>query len=75
MITITRLDDSKMIINCDHILSIERTPDTVLMLTNGVPVLVKETIEDVIERIVAYRRRCAVQGPTVGPVIDTQGAR
>lgn len=64
MILVTRLNDSEIVVNCDHILTIEHTPDTVLTLTTGARVLVKESVEEVVNRIVAFRRRIS-SGPRV----------
>lgn len=57
MVTITRLNDKEMIINCDLIESMEATPDTTITLTTGRKVIAKESIEDVIDQIVTYKRK------------------
>jgi flagellar protein FlbD len=57
MISLTRLDGKDLVVNADHILTIEPTPDTVLHLTTGLRLMVRESVEDVLERVVAYRRR------------------
>jgi flagellar protein FlbD len=59
MILVTRLDGKELWVNADHILFVEATPDTVLTLQGGLHVMVKEPCEVVVERTVAYRRRCA----------------
>jgi flagellar protein FlbD len=62
MILVTRLDGKDLWVNADQILFIEATPDTVLTLQGGLHVMVKEPCEVVVERTVAYRRKCAA-GP------------
>jgi flagellar protein FlbD len=62
MIPVTRLDGKELWVNCDQILFIEATPDTVLTLQGGLHLMVKETCEVVVERTIAYRRRC-LSGP------------
>ena len=57
MISVTRLDGREMVVNSDHILTVEHTPDTVLTLTTGARVLVKESVEEIVERTVVFRRR------------------
>lgn len=57
MISLTRLDGKDLVVNADHILTVERTPDTVLHLTTGLRLMVREPVEDVVEKVVAYRRR------------------
>ncbi len=59
MISITRLDGSSVLLNVDLIVSIERTPDTLIALTTGDRVLVRDCPEDLVERIVAFKRRLA----------------
>jgi flagellar protein FlbD len=65
MITVTRLDGTELVLNSDHILTIEQTPDTVLALTTGVRVMVKETAAQVVDRVVAFRRRFHSEPPPI----------
>ncbi len=64
MIWVTRLDDTELAVNSDLILTIESTPDTVLALTNGERLLVKQTVPEIIERVLAWRRE-VMRGPIV----------
>jgi len=64
VITVTRFDGSQLIVNGDLIEFIEATPDTVLSLTTGRKVVVRETPQAVVEAVIAYRRRC-LQGPRI----------
>ncbi|MGE5620320.1 MAG: flagellar FlbD family protein [Sphingomonadaceae bacterium] len=57
MIRVTRLDGSVLTINCDLVESVEGTPDTVVSLWNGHKLVVRETAEEIVERVVEYRRR------------------
>lgn len=65
MIEVTRLNGSIFFLNPDMILSMEATPDTVITLTNGEKLLVKDTPEEVIDRFVAFRRRIVTELPLV----------
>jgi flagellar protein FlbD len=56
MIRVTRLNSSPLILNSDLIEHIEVTPDTVITLTTGQSLRVRETAEEVIQRIVEFRR-------------------
>ena len=58
MIALTRLDGKELVVNADQILTVEATPDTVILLAGGLHLMVKEPPEEVVERAVAYRRRC-----------------
>lgn len=62
MIRVTRLDGKELWVNSDQILTIEATPDTVLLLHGGLHLMVREPPEEVVDRAVAYRRRIAT-GP------------
>lgn len=57
MITITRLNDKELLINCDLIECIEATPDTTITMTTGRKIIAKESIDDVIDRILEYKKR------------------
>ncbi len=57
MIRLTRLNRAPMVLNSDLIEHIDVTPDTVITLTTGQILRVRESAEEVIERIVGFRRR------------------
>lgn len=57
MIKVTRLDDSKFIVNSDMIEFVESTPDTILTLTDGKKVIIKESPDTVVDLIIAFRNR------------------
>jgi flagellar protein FlbD len=57
MIPLTRLNDQVFVVNSDLIKFIEQAPDTVLSLTTGEKILVRETSEEIVELIVQFRRR------------------
>jgi flagellar protein FlbD len=57
MIRLTRLNQIPMVLNSDLIEHIDVTPDTVITLTTGQILRVRETVEEVVERIVEFRRR------------------
>ncbi len=57
MILLTRLNNKPMVVNADQIRSIEENPDTTLTLMNGDRVLVRESMEQVVDLAVEYQRR------------------
>jgi flagellar protein FlbD len=57
MIRVTRINHKPLILNSDLIEHIETTPDTVISLTNGQKYVVTEPVDDVIEKVVQFRRR------------------
>jgi flagellar protein FlbD len=66
MIPLIRLDGSEVVVNAELIATVEKTPDTMLTLTTGHHILVKDSVEDVVAHVVDYRRKI-FQGPVVVP--------
>ena len=58
MIRLTRLDDRAIVINSDLIEFVESTPDTLISLTTGKKIMVRESDEQVINKVAAFRRLC-----------------
>jgi flagellar protein FlbD len=56
VIQITRFNGTVLYINAELIKTVEPTPDAVITLTTGEKMVVKETAEVVVERIIAYQR-------------------
>ncbi|NLJ16533.1 MAG: flagellar FlbD family protein [Clostridiales bacterium] len=56
MIKLTRLDGSKVLMNEDMFELVTETPDTVITLSNGRNYFVKESMDEILELIEAYRR-------------------
>ncbi len=57
MIKLTHLNNREFYLNSDLILFIERTPDSLLVLTTGSKIMVKERTDEIIERIIAFKQR------------------
>ncbi len=62
MIEVTRLHQQKMVVNADLIEFLEATPDTVISTTTGKKIMVLESVGEIIEKVIAYRRRCLAVG-------------
>ena len=57
MIKLSRIKShEEFVLNAELIEMIEETPDTVITLTTGKKLLVDEAMEDVVRRIMDYRR-------------------
>ncbi len=56
MIRLTRINRLPLVLNSDLIEHMEATPDTIISLTNGQKLVVAETPEEVIERVIQFRR-------------------
>ena len=56
MIELTRLNDTKFMLNADLIETIEEVPDTVVALTTGKKIFVKENRYEIRDLIVRYKQ-------------------
>jgi flagellar protein FlbD len=56
MIHVTRINHVPLVLNSDLIDHVETTPDTVVSLTTGQKFVVLESAEEIIRRVVAFRR-------------------
>ncbi len=56
MIEVTRLNDTKLIINADMIEKVEESPDTVITLTSGNKIIVKESRQEVKNLVILYKK-------------------
>lgn len=65
MIWLTRLNQSPFVLNAEQISHMEVTPDTVIFLTDGRKIVVRENAQDVIDRVIDYRRSIAQPCPTL----------
>lgn len=57
MIKVTRFNGSQFVLNSELIETIEETPDTIITTTNGKKFVVKENIEEIIEKVVKYKSK------------------
>lgn len=56
MIELTKLNNKKFTVNADIIEFVEETPDTVVTLTTGHKIIVKETRQEVANLVKLYRK-------------------
>ena len=60
MIAVTKLNGGEMVINAELIETVEATPDTIISLTTGKKYMVKETVEEIIKKVIAFRRQLSL---------------
>jgi len=73
MIQLTRLNNTRLAVNCDLIKYVEQAPDTVITLLNGEKLVVRETTAEVIERVCEFRRSVlSVVAPSHSPLVEEQ---
>lgn len=56
MIRLTRLNNHPLAVNSDLVKFVEQAPDTVITLITGEKIIVRESAEQVLDRIVEFRR-------------------
>ncbi len=57
MIKLTRLNGNEFIVNCDLIENVETAPDTIVSLTTNQRYVVRESADEVVERVAEFKRR------------------
>jgi flagellar protein FlbD len=60
MIALNRLGSSStpFVLNADLIKTVESVPDTVVTLVSGEKLLVRESVDEIVDRVKTYRRSC-----------------
>ena len=56
MIRITKLDGKQIFLNAEWIQSVESTPDTLITLTTGFTLLVKNSVEEIVDEFKQYQK-------------------
>lgn len=67
MIHLTRINHAPLVLNSDLIEHIEATPDTVITLTNAQKMMVLESTDEVVQRVIAFRRCILNSIPVLPP--------
>ncbi len=57
MIEVTRLNETKLLINSDQIEFVEETPDTVISFLSGKKIIVKESRQEIQNLVILYKRK------------------
>jgi len=76
MIQLTRLNNHALVVNSDLIKFVEQAPDTVITLLSGEKIVVRESAQDVLERVVQFRRSLqgfalsSASACAIPPVVD-----
>lgn len=69
MIRLTRINQAPLVLNSDLIEHVEATPDTVIALINGQKLMVTESADEIIQKVIEFRRAIA-SFPEPGPVFE-----
>ncbi len=55
MIELHKLDNTTILLNFDQIESIEQAPDTIITLSNGKKIIVKDNAKEIIKKIINFK--------------------
>ncbi len=65
MIFVQRFDGKKIVVNGELIEMIESTPETIITTTTGKKITVKESIEEIVDKVKNYKKEISL------PIIKT----
>lgn len=57
VIKVNRLNGEEIVVNADLIEIVKSTPDTIIKLTTNKKILVEESVDDVIDKVIEYKRK------------------
>lgn len=57
MIKVKKLNGKEFVVNCELIQYLEETPDTVLTLTTGQKIVIAETADEIIDKVIEYKAK------------------
>ena len=74
MIKVTRINDSELVINSDLIEFVESVPDTMISLTTGKRIIVRESADEVVDRVAEFKQRASARPVNAGRSSDSDGS-
>ena len=58
MINVTRINGAAFTLNAEMVEFVESTPDTIITMSDGKKIIVRDTVQDVIDKIIEYKQNC-----------------
>ncbi|OGR57693.1 MAG: flagellar protein FlbD [Elusimicrobia bacterium GWC2_51_8] len=68
MIKLKKLNGFEIIVNAELIESVEATPDTVISLATGNRFIVRDSVEEVVARVVEYKKKVYSERKVINPI-------
>lgn len=68
MISLTKLNGREITINAELIESLEATPDTVVNLVTGNRLVVRNSVEDIVAKVMEYRKKINSERKIINPI-------
>ena len=60
MIKLQLINGTEIVLNSDLIEFMEETPDTIISLSSGKKMIVKESVPEIVERVLEFRRQIGI---------------
>lgn len=73
MIVVTRLNRSRFAVNPDLIERVQESPDTTIVMVDGARFVVRESMEELIGQITAFRAGVLAQASRLSAAARTEG--
>ena len=68
MITLTKIDGRAIIINAAEIETVESSHDSTISLKTGKKIIVRESAEEIIQKVIIYKQKCSLSTTSFVPV-------
>lgn len=68
MISLIKLNGREITINAELIESLEATPDTVVSLVTGNRLVVRNSVEDIVAKVMEYRKKINSERKIINPI-------
>jgi len=75
MITLHKLNGTELVVNAELIETLEPGPQTVVHLATGNKVVVREKADEVVSKVVEYRKAVNSAGKAVNPIAGYERGR
>jgi flagellar protein FlbD len=72
VIRLTRLNKTSFYLNAELVEQVEKTPDTVITLTTGNNIVVRESVEEVVDEIIGYRQKANERPRKINSLISSK---
>jgi flagellar protein FlbD len=73
MIRVTRINDAELVINSDLIEFVEAIPETMITLTTGKKIIVRESVDEIVQRVAAFKHAASARADSQGRVAMSDG--
>ena len=68
MIKVKKLNGFEIVVNAELIESVEATPDTVINLATGNRFIVRDSVDEVVARVVEYKKKVYSERKAINPI-------